>query len=105
VTIMRNYGNPFIVTDDDFVENNLQIKLVNRTDLPEEYQLQLPDQTDVKMDIMGSTSLKARETKTIPLLVAAPRDSFVTGLREVELTIRSQNNSEERTVTCQLLGP
>lgn len=105
VTIMRNYGNPYIVTDDGFVENNLQIKLVNRTDQPDEYEFILPENTDVKMELMGSTKLAARETKTIPVLASAPRKTFVVGLREVELTIRSQNQSDERTVTCQLLGP
>lgn len=105
ITIMRNYGNPYIVTDEEQVENNLQIKLVNRTDVPDEYQITVQNNADVKLDIMGNTSLEARETKTIPLLVSAPRNSFVSGLREVELVISSKNNTEERRVTCQLLGP
>lgn len=105
ITIMRNYGNPYIVTDDDLVENNLQLKLVNRTDQPDQYTIEVLDAPDVKMDIMGTPELKARETKTIPLLVAAPRNTFVTGLREVELSIRSHNQSEERRGVCQILGP
>ncbi|WP_417387383.1 cytochrome c oxidase accessory protein CcoG [Gimesia sp.] len=105
VTVMRNYGNPYIVTDQDLVENNLQIKLVNRTDAPETYQLKIEGSDDVHMEVMAGTSLQARETKTIPLLVSAPRASFVGGLREVDLVIHARENAEERKVTCQLLGP
>ncbi|WP_299464729.1 cytochrome c oxidase accessory protein CcoG [uncultured Gimesia sp.] len=105
ITIMRNYGNPYIVTEAEQVENNLQIKLVNRTDVPDEYQITVQNNQDVKLEIMGNTNLKARETKTVPLLIAAPRNSFVSGLRQVELVISSKNNAEERKVTCQLLGP
>ncbi|QDT21188.1 cytochrome c oxidase accessory protein CcoG [Gimesia chilikensis] len=105
ITIMRNYGNPFIVTEDDQVENNLQLKLVNRTDQPDEYTIKVLDAPDVTMELIGSPDLKARETKTIPMLVSAPRKSFVAGLREVELSIQSQNQADERRVTCQILGP
>ncbi|MCA9021384.1 MAG: cytochrome c oxidase accessory protein CcoG, partial [Planctomycetaceae bacterium] len=105
VTVMRNYGNPYIVTDQDLVENNLQIKLVNRTDAPETYQLKIEGSDDVHMEVMAGTSLQARETKTIPLLVSVPRASFVGGLREVDLVILARDNAEERKVTCQLLGP
>lgn len=104
VTVLRNFGNPFTMSEEGLVENSLRIKLVNRAEQPDQFTIEFKQPADVAFDQREAISVAAGETITVPVLVAVPPKTFTRGRVEAELDITSQLG-DKRSVTCQLLGP
>ena len=105
VTLLRNFGMPFIMVADDQVQNPMRIKLVNRIETPLDFHFQVLDQPNVSLDIKEqSINVPAGAMLTQPVLISAPATVFVNGEFDVRLAIKS-SGGEERIVKCRLLGP
>lgn len=104
VTLLRNYGSPYTVGIDGQIENSLRIKLVNRLESPDEFEIRFLHPGNVVLDRDAPIVLTGRETRTEPILVTVPREEFTFGRLAAEIEIRSRSG-DRRVVTCQLLGP
>ncbi len=106
MTIMRNLGMPFSISEEGRVRNSLRIKLVNRTELPVVITIAVEEpQSGVTLDHLETTiKLDARMTTTAPVMVEAERAVFQQGL--CPITLRLTNSSgESYTEQFQLIGP
>ena len=105
VTVLRGLGRPFVVTDDGQVENTLRVKIVNRTEEPRNYQLEVAKPAGVSLRGDGKVAqLAAGDTITEPIHVLAAGDAFQIG--KINMTLRvvdDQDHAVERQ--CFLLGP
>lgn len=105
VTVLRNFGMPFILAANDEVQNSMRIKLVNRIEKPLAFQLRVADRKDVMLDIKDTQiEVSGGAMVTQPVLITAPAKDFVNGEYDIKLSIQS-SDGEERTVSCRLLGP
>ncbi len=104
VTLLRNFGSPFVVSDDGTIENALRVKLVNRLEEADEFTITVLSPDSVSLELIEPLELGSRETKTFGLLASSTPDQFTFGQLEAELEIISQRG-DRRVVQCKLLGP
>lgn len=104
VTVLRNFGQPFTVVEDNRVENSLRLKLVNRLDEEDQLSVRVLSPDSVRIDLTGPITLQQGESTTIGVLASGDRDSFKLGQLNVELEVTSQLG-DRKVVTCKLLGP
>ena len=105
VTLLRNFGMPFILADNGQVQNSMRIKLVNRIDVPLDFQFQVMNHPNVSLDIQSQKIVVPQGAMiTQPVLISAPTDVFKNGEYDVNIAIKS-SGGEERIVQCRLLGP
>lgn len=104
VTVLRGLGAPFVLVDEG-VQNQIRVKVQNRTNSEQAYNIELVGAEGAKL-IVPENPLKvpAGERVTTPVFVLAPRDFFHDGVRAV--TIRVSDGASFRTeVPYKLLGP
>lgn len=104
VTVLRNFGQPYVIADDDRVENSLRLKLVNRLDTEDQLSVKVLSPDSARIDLDEPVTLKPGESTTVGVLASADRDSFQLGQLTVELEVLSQLG-DRKVVTCKLLGP
>lgn len=104
VTLLRNFGAPYTISETDQVQNSLRFKIVNRSDKPEEFTIRVVQPDAVTTDLENAVTLQAGATETFPLLASAPRDMFLLGQATVEFEI-TNTSGEKRAIQCQMLGP
>ncbi len=104
VTVLRGIGAPFVVSQDG-VRNQLRIKVENRTDTEQSF--------DIKLEGVPEARLVAPENplvvpgghrRTTSVFVVAPQSAFRNGARPVEVRITTEDGFDE-TVSYRLLGP
>lgn len=106
VTLLRNFGNPFIIASDGKIENTLRLKLVNRTEQETEFTVRLKgiEEAEIVFAEEGAIVLAPEETKTFPFMIRFSPSEAPTGNCDVILEISSSQNAT-RTVTQTLLAP
>ncbi|HBN74655.1 MAG TPA: cytochrome c oxidase accessory protein CcoG [Planctomycetaceae bacterium] len=104
VTLMRNLGSPFIVTESGEVENSMRVKLVNRLDETDQFLINVLSPESVHIDRTEPIVLESGATETVGVLVTIPRNEFTYGQLTADLEIVSQSG-DRRVVQCKLLGP
>ncbi|HCS54309.1 cytochrome c oxidase accessory protein CcoG [Rubinisphaera sp.] len=104
VTLMRNLGSPFIMTESGEVENSLRIKLVNRLDKKDQFKINVLSPQVVQIDRTQPVVLESGATETVGVLVTIPKNIFTYGQVTADLEIVSQSG-DRRVVQCKLLGP
>ncbi|MBI1246268.1 cytochrome c oxidase accessory protein CcoG [bacterium] len=103
-TLIRGSGLPFSVNQQGLVEDQLKIKVVNRLETEDTLQLKIePDSLELKID--GDTTMAAKASDTIPLVVIAKRSDFQFGKIGATITVTSQTTKDERSIRCQIFGP
>ncbi len=103
--LLREPGNPYVLTDSGDVRNLLKLKITNRVD-PEmalSVECLSPSSAVVEMQ-EKEPSVSGRGVETFHLSVVAPRNEFEQGRSKVNLKITNQND-ESRTIQLQLIGP
>jgi polyferredoxin len=106
VTLLRNLGRPFLVTDAGQVENGLRVKLTNRSDRPLTLRFSVPGRNDVRVHAtQESVTLKPGEVWTEPVQVFAPPGMFEFGAAEVTLRVSDEQAAVRIDTPCRLLGP
>ena len=106
VTVLRALGRPYLVLEDGRVENNLRLKITNRSATPQQYRVET---TRPEIDVAASVEvipLRPGEMRTEPIRLHAPRDLFAAarGAIDVELKIVS-NSAPPIYRKARLLGP
>jgi cytochrome c oxidase accessory protein FixG len=103
--LLREPGNPHMLTDDDRVLNVLKMKLTNRTDAPMTFTtvIQSPERAAIEFR-ESELALKPGQSRTFHFDVTAPRNEFDRG--RSTLRFRLQNDSDTaRNLQFTLLGP
>lgn len=105
VTVLRGLGRPFVVNESGSVENILRVRIVNRTDSPMGYRIEVDEPREATV-IYGSEVDPVAPGETIeqPVYVQAPRDVFQAG--RTDLVIRIVDQQDQVVVErFFLLGP
>ena len=105
VTVLRNVGRPFVVTDAGLVENTMRVKITNRTDRAIVPVFSIVGRGDATVTPTNDRiKIAPTESWTEPVRIAAPRSAFVGGTLDVTLRVAAGEPIviERR---CRLLGP
>ncbi|QDT03835.1 Ubp3 associated protein Bre5 [Rubripirellula lacrimiformis] len=105
--ILRGKGNPFTIQRGGLVSNSFHLRLVNRTNEPKTYRLQVvtPEQTTLEVIDDETTTLNPGDSKLVPFSIRFPtRVTFGDGNEAAELKI-DDGGENERTLDFRLLGP
>jgi cytochrome c oxidase accessory protein FixG len=105
VTLLRNVGRPFVVLADGQVENDLRVKVANRTDKLHTYHVSSA-MPDVHVTVTGEEAMSVApgDSQTRPLRVLAPAGKFALGHLDVTLRVTDADGATiERPF--RLLGP
>lgn len=102
-------GAPFNRVASGRITNNFSLRLVNRTDQPQSYQLTViaPSQASVTIvddDHQGGIQLEPNQNSLIPIVVEVPTQVTLGGGAAGKLKITDEHGNE-RFVTMTLLGP
>lgn len=108
VTVLRGPGQPFTVMPGGEVENNLRLKLVNRTAKPADFRVDVEgvhgSRVGVRVGVQGIIRLEAGQTETSGLGIALPRSAFEHGRRQITIVVHGPDGFERR-VGYVALGP
>lgn len=104
VTVLRGPGQPFTVMPDGEVENNLRLKLVNRTAKPAEFRIEINGAEGARLGAESVATIDPGQTVTSPLPVLVPRKEFVAGRKQINILIKGPDHFERR-VPFVVLGP
>jgi IG-like fold at C-terminal of FixG, putative oxidoreductase len=100
--IVRAPGPPFVIAPDGRVTNALLLHVSNRSSAQAELELEVKLPPGLSVMVPPQSSLKAEETRTIPLVVSAPQGTHIDGeLMVVEV----KSGTTERELTAPLMGP
>lgn len=104
VIVLRNIGAPFIELEDGRIQNQMKLKVTNRTDQPQTYTIK-PKNADAEVIVVDAEEvLEPGASYTFGFLIIVPSESIKSGKLPTELTVTSENG-EERTVNFTMLGP
>lgn len=104
--IIRGKGAPF-TTIERTVVNSFNLRLVNRTDEAQRYQLTIQSPTEAELEVIDETGLNldAGETAMVPIHVRFPsRLTFGDGNEPILLQV-VDSSENKREVSFRLLGP
>ena len=103
--LLRETGNPFVLTESGDIRNLLKLKITNRTDRTMNFNIHCLSPKSAVVDVReDSLSLKPRGVRTLHLSVIAPRDEFNLGRSQVRLELANQME-ESRIISLKLIGP
>ena len=103
--VLRERGNPHMITDEGRVRNLMKLKLTNRSDAAMKFTAVPMEPEGTVLNIQEEDfSLAAGESKIFHISATAPRSAFSRGA--ADLTLKVENDAEvERTLRFRLLGP
>ncbi|MBN8596350.1 MAG: cytochrome c oxidase accessory protein CcoG [Planctomycetes bacterium] len=104
VTVLRGPGQPFSVMPDGAIENNLRLKLVNRTAQTAEFLVRIEGGPGARIASSDTVRVEAGKTDTSSLIVALPRSSFEHGRKPITVVVRGPQGFEQREAYVAL-GP
>lgn len=105
VTLLRNLGQPFITLDDQRVQNTLRLKIVNRTDQPQTYVIEVEQPDGVGVTLQdGPVTIGPGQSETTPIQLVAPFAKFKNGRLNVTLSISDASGPVKREIV-QMKGP
>jgi cytochrome c oxidase accessory protein FixG len=104
LTVLRGIGAPFTL-DGDQVTSELRIKVQNRSEHSERYQLEIVANPPVRLVAPENPlDVAAGAQRTTAVFVVAPRTSFTLGRREISVRV-SDGHGLELVSPYRLLGP
>jgi cytochrome c oxidase accessory protein FixG len=104
VTLLRGLGLPYTLQPAHTVSNALRLKITNRTDQQSRFDVEALD-ADVELQFEAQPIvLKAREARTVPILIKAPQAAFRDGAYMIRLRISGEHGFSS-VVSYRLLGP
>ncbi len=104
VTILRGIGAPF-VEQPDGIQNQIRVKIENRTSNKQRYQILILDAPDAKLIAPENPlPVRAGSHESTSVFVIAPRESFHDGQRPVRFQITDESGFQKE-VSYKLLGP
>lgn len=105
--VTRAPGHPFTRLSPAEVRNTLRLRLVNRTDQPQTYQVNLAAPQGVRLQLLDAEPLLVApgQSVTVPVVLDfGTRLTAADGKVDAQLKIVDQSENE-RTIHCRLLGP
>lgn len=105
ITLLRSLDAPFAEETDGRIRNQVRVRIANRSGEARSYRLTVTgaEQGQVVIPI-NPFPVRHNHTETTSLFVLLPRDAFVAGQHQIQLTI-SDGNDFSQDLTYQLLGP
>ncbi len=105
VTVLRQLTAPYVVLEDGTVRNQLRVKVVNRTESPQTYELKISGVEDSKiLAPQFPLTVNALDSVTTPVFVTLPKDRFEGGAYNVKFMV-SDGEGFETALPYMLLGP
>jgi len=104
VTVLRGPGQPFTVMPTGDVENNLRLKLVNRTARVADFNVEVDGMDSVRLGADGVIRVEPGQTLTTHLPVLVPRSGFEHGQKRIRIVVHGPEGFERR-VAFVALGP
>jgi cytochrome c oxidase accessory protein FixG len=104
--ILRQQGSPFTVRQDRMVQNNFRLRLVNRSQGEQQYNLSLAD-NEMQVNWSGGEPivLKPGDTRLVPIDILFPtQKTSVQGSVKANLVV-ADSAGAKREIPIQLLGP
>ena len=103
--IVREPGNPHMMTDDGQVRNILQLKITNRTDDKMVFDLEILQPQSAVIDVReADLTVAPRQTRSFHISLVAPQEAFDLGRAATELKVSNQQ-SVDRTLNLKMIGP
>ncbi|WP_246114742.1 cytochrome c oxidase accessory protein CcoG [Rubripirellula tenax] len=105
--VIRGKGNPFTVEKGGMVSNSFHLRIVNRTDVQQNYQLTVisPDGAKLEVIDVDKLTLQPGDSRLVPFSLRFPtRTTFGDGNEEAKLEIADESENE-RVVDFRILGP
>ena len=103
VTVLRGIGEPFAITAAG-VTDQLRVKVRNRSDHAERYQIEITDPTVRLIAPENPLDVAAGAQRTTAVFVVAPREAFVNGRHEIVVRI-TDTHGLRVDVPYRLVGP
>lgn len=104
VMVLRGPGQPFTVLPGGEVENNLRLKLVNRTAQPADFSVRVEGVPGARLATNETIRVEGGKTETSSLVVSLPRGSFERGRRRIAIIVSGPAGFERREAYIAL-GP
>ena len=106
VTILRNFGAPFTVASDEIVDNNMRLRITNRSEEDAAYMIRvLNGDTELEFVIRENPiKIAAGKNLTEGVLIHVPRTAFKDGILDVLIDV-NDGKAFQKQVPCRLLGP
>lgn len=105
ITVLRGGKDPYTILQQGVVNNQLKIKIVNRTRQPQKYTISLEASRQVKLIApLNPVPVEAFGSQTSIVFVTAPQDLFEEGRLSIRLRV-TDGRSYQEVQTYKLLGP
>lgn len=105
--IIRGKGAPFTTVDRGLISNTFNLRLVNRTDEPQTYDIVVVEPTSAKLEVIDDTrlTLEPGQTTMVPLSVRFP-GSLTSGDGNEPITLSVTDSSQnQHDIHFRLVGP
>ena len=103
--VIRERGVPHTIAEDGSIRNVLKIKLTNRSNEHQVFQLHLETPEVSVLEIrQAPVELEPSQTEYFHIEIRTPKESFSRGRANCQLTV-SNDKEESRSLTFGLIGP
>ncbi|MEM6995680.1 MAG: cytochrome c oxidase accessory protein CcoG [Myxococcota bacterium] len=105
--LLRNAGHPYTTTQGGDIRNMVRLKLTNRGEVAQRYEVRLLEPAGVALSVVDETlELPPRATQTFPISVVAAPKVYIGARGKLELSLQvTADDGDTREVQCSLLGP
>ena len=105
VTVLRGRGEPYVIEPDGRIANQLRVKITNRTDIAQVYQVSIDGVDSVALIAPDNPMhLAAGQTAVMALFVMLPQSAFRDGGRDIAVRV-ADGIGYKGTVPYRLVGP
>jgi len=105
VTVMRNVGRPFVITDNGLVENTMRVKITNRTEHAMRLHFSIQSRTDVRaIASQQVVELAPGVSTTEPVQILSSQNIFTMGSADITLRVQGEDGMKIDN-KCRILGP
>lgn len=107
VTVMRAQGVTFVERGGGLIQNQLRIKLTNRTDETRSYTFGASGLEGLRLEpaYQGEFTLESGESGVADVRAVFPRDAYTGRAIDIDVTVSSETGGEIMTKGFRLLGP
>ncbi len=103
--VLREPGSPFTLIGEDQVQNNLKLKLTNRTSDSMRFRVEILEPAGALIKNKDEEFVLApQESNTFRVTILAPRKDFQTGRMNAKLSVEN-NRDIQRRLDLKLIGP
>jgi cytochrome c oxidase accessory protein FixG len=109
VSVLRNYGSPYVRLEGGRIGNPLQLKLVNRSDHEATYHFAISQPAGAVIEGNTEVTIPAGQSQTVGFVVSVPADVFAQGMSRATFQVSTRGADGQETVAKEagvtLVGP